>query len=180
MSQQKKKKVNKRDLLDMGRLLGVIAREDPELYQAIKQYAEVNEQPAHQTVINILKQYFLIQRVKMANLDMEQLFTAWEILKELIKYSMWMYTSLGTMFFSEMTRAYGEVIDQKVKAHLENIQQSQPVDEELRRRLLGTLLDIMEPMLKSTLKAVFKAQGQPIPESLKVKVPVNLTIEEKS
>jgi len=175
---KKKRKPAPKEVLDTGRLLGVIAKSDPELYAALKEYAEANEQPTHQIVIQILKQYFLTQKIKLANIDIEQLIIAWDILKQLIQYSIQLYTSLGTAFFNQMTQAYGELINQRVQQALERMKEEKPVNEELKSKLMNMMLNVVEPLMTNMIKSMFKASGQPIPEGLKTKVPVSIKVEE--
>jgi len=179
-SEPKTEKARKRKELgmDMGRLLGVLAREDPELYSAIKEYAEVNNQPVTDTVITIVKKYFLMQRMQQANLSMEQLLVAWDVFKELMKYSIWMYTSLGTMFFSEMTRSFGEIIDQRVQQYIQASAKNTDRYAELKGKLMDMLMAMLEGFIKDVAKMPYKMGGKEVPEELKTKIPV--TIEEAS
>jgi len=157
-------------------MLGILAREDPEFYTALKQYAEANGLELHEATIMLLKKQILYQRIQYTNINIEQLMSAWDILKELIHYSIQLYTSMSGIFFSEMTKAYSELIEAKLK-EVQQIQTPKPV--EVDTRLKQKLLDLIEPMLDGMIQMVFKSMGMQIPESMKVKVPVKVEIEEK-
>jgi hypothetical protein len=167
-----KRKRKKEVGMDVGRMLGILAREDPEFYTALKQYAEANGLELHEATIMLLKKQILYQRIQYTNINIEQLMSAWDILKELIHYSIQLYTSMSGIFFSEMTRAYSELIESKLK-EIQEMKAPQPVDSRLKQKLLN----ILEPMLDSMVEMSFKAMGMKIPDSMKVKVPVKIEVE---
>jgi hypothetical protein len=168
-----KRKRKKEVGMDVGRMLGILAREDPEFYTALKQYAESNGLELHEATIMLLKKQILYQRIQYTNINIEQLMSAWDILKELIHYSIQLYTSMSGIFFSEMTRAYSELIESKLK-EIQETKAPQPV--EVDSRLKQKLLDILEPMLDSMVEMSFRAMGMKIPDNMKVKVPVKIEV----
>ena len=165
--------------MDVGRMLGVLAREDPELYSALKEYSEINNMGMTDTVITVVKKYFLMQKVQQSNLNMEQLLVAWDIFKELMKYSIWMYTSLGTMFFSEMTESFGKVIDQRVQQYVEAMQKNNSKQLEFKERVMNLFMTMLEGLIKDVAKMPYRMANKPIPEELKTKIPVKIEEESK-
>lgn len=171
-----KRRMKKEYGMEMGRILGVMAREDPELYTAIKEYAEKNNMEVTEAVSTLLKKQFLHQKLTYTNVSVDQLLVAWDILKDLIQYSTQLYTSMSTLFFSDMTRAYSELIEQKINEKLENVQTAPPMDSKLREKLMN----IIEPMIDGLISMSMKGMGMNVPEQLKAKVPVKLEVTENS
>jgi len=172
-------KPRKREVLEGGRLLGVLARVDPEVYEAIKAEAEESGVPPHEVLIKIAKNYFLFQRVEQANLSVQQLMLAWDILERMLRFSMWLHASLATTFFSEMTEAYGKLIDERVKQHLKTIEETAGKEKgsEVAKRLMDVLVPVLEGFLQEMMRSVLKVGGVKVPG---LKVPVNLEVAGES
>jgi cation diffusion facilitator CzcD-associated flavoprotein CzcO len=178
MSEEEKprRKPVKQEVLESGRILGAIARIDPELYEAIEKLAEETGEPPINVTVNLLKKYMVIQKVNMAGLNVEQLMTAFDIFDRIARNVTTMYVGLGSFFFDKMTMAMSELVEKKVE---EKMKEKKPIDERFKDRLLGMLENMLEPMITDTLRMSYRAAGMPIPESLKVKVPVKITIKEE-
>jgi len=173
-----KKKKRQQQLLEHGRLLGTIAKIDKDLYEIIKQEAEKNGDNPHQIIVANLKKYYMLQRAQEMNLTVDQLLLAWDILERMLKFSMWLHMSLATQFFSELTSAYGRLIDERVKQYQTMLeqQQKQEKSKDIMGRMLDMILPLLEGQLKQWMASYLKATGQPIPQNLKLNIPVNLRI----
>ena len=178
MSENQEERKKKKEMgMDIGRMLGVLAREDPELYTALKEYAEKNNMEMHDAVTTLLKKQFLHQKLTYSNINVEQLLVAWDILKDLIVYSTNLYTSLSTLFFSDMTKAYSELIEQKIQEKMEKQAQTpspQPLDSKLREKLLK----MIDPLIDMMMGMAMGTAGLKVPDSMKVKIPVTYEVEE--
>lgn len=174
MADKQDKKVEKEKGMDIGRLLGVIAREDPELYGALKEYAEREGVKITEATINIIKKYFLYQKIEASNLSMEQVMTAWELFREMARDVIQMYTSMGAMFFSEMTEAWSKLIQEQVEKRLEMLKSEADPSYEIRKKMLDAFLNIVEPLMKSFMASALRAAGVQVPDELKLKVPVTI------
>lgn len=179
MSEKKRAKEEKEKGMDIGRLLGVIAREDPELYNALKEYAEREGVKLSDATINIIKKYFLYQKVEQANLNLEQVMLAWEIFRDIAKDVVQMYTQLGSLFFSEMTEAWSSLIQEQVERRLEAMKVEDDVDRELKKRLVNMMVNFAESMAKTMMKTMYKSYGIQVPEELKTKIPIEIVREDK-
>jgi len=177
MEEEKRKKKTREEALEGGRLLGVIARQDPELYATISEIAQLEGTSPMDVTVTFLKKYILSKKVTESNLNMEQILTAFEIFKEMAREIIRMYTTMSTLFFSEMTTAYAELINQRVEERLKYMQQSKPVDEQFKNRMMNMMLSVLEPMMMHTIRQAFKASGAPIPETLKANIPVEIKIK---
>jgi hypothetical protein len=183
---EKKKKKSQVDGLELGRLMGVIARVDPELYEAISKIAEETNDTPTNVVVKSLKNYFLIQKVEASNMNVGQLLIAFDVFTRIAEMITRIYTSLGALFFSEMTNAIGSIIDKRVQERLEAfgsqggvVVQGERKPSELEVRLKNRMFDILEAVVEEVLKQVFKISGLKIPEQLKAKIPVEIHIEEE-
>ena len=180
-AEKKEKKRRQVDALEFGRIMGVIARSDPELYEAISKIAEETNDTPTNVVIKSLKNYFLIQKIEATNMNVGQLLIAFDVFTRIAETITRIYTSLGALFFSEMTNAIGAIIDKRVQERLELVSNNKGGERpsELELRLKSKLADIVEGVVEEMLRYVLKLGGLKVPESLKVKVPVELHIEEE-
>ena len=180
-AEKKEKKRRQVDALEFGRIMGVIARSDPELYEAISKIAEETNDTPTNVVIKSLKNYFLIQKIEATNMNVGQLLIAFDVFTRIAETITRIYTSLGALFFSEMTNAIGAIIDKRVQERLELVSNNKGGERpsELELRLKSKLADIVEGVVEEMLRSVLKIGGLKVPESLKVKVPVELHIEEE-
>jgi hypothetical protein len=170
---EKKKGMKNPYSLPVVQAMGTMSRSDPELWEAFQEYVEKEGIKPTEGLITIVKKYFLMQKVQVSQISMEQLLVAWDILKEMMKYSTYIYTSLATLFFSELTGAMGTLIDEKVKERLE-LMKPKSMDDRLRERML----QLFEPMLEAIMGYAFKISKLPVPESLKPKIPVQVKVKE--
>ena len=182
-NEEKPKKKQKTDSLEVGRLLGVIARVDPELYEAISRLAEETNDTPTNVIVKSLKNYFLIQKVEASNMSVSQLLMAFDVFARIAETITKIYTSLGALFFSEMTTSIGEIIERRVKERLEALGVSAPKEEkkpsDIELRLKSKLADVVEAVVEELLRMSFKMSGFKVPEALKVKIPVNVEIVEE-
>jgi phosphopantothenoylcysteine synthetase/decarboxylase len=183
VEEKPKRKQKSSESLEIGRLLGAIARIDPELYEAISKLAEESGDTPTNVVVKSLKNYFLIQKVEATNMNVSQLLLAFDVFSRIAETITKIYTSLGALFFSEMTSSIGEIIEKRVKERLEALSattaqvEKKPSDIELR--LKSKLADVVEGVVEELLRMSFKMSGFKIPEALKVKIPVEVHIEEE-
>jgi len=175
---RKRRKASREEVLEAGRLLGVIARVDPEIYEYLEEISERTGESPINIIVNMVKKYLIIQKVERSNINIDQLMVAFDLFRDLVREAMSMYMSLATAFFNEMTVTLGQIVESKVQERLKEIEALQKPDEAVRKRLMNTFLNILEPMMYEILKTTFKASGVKVPESLKLKVPVEVKVTE--
>jgi len=178
---RQRRKVTREEALEGGRILGAIAKSDPELYQAISSLAEeMNETPIN-VIVKSLKNYFLIQKTELTQMNVSQLLLAFDVFTRIAEAVTRIYTNLAMLFFSEMTGSIGEIIEKRVEERLKLMTPQGEVKKpsEIDVRLKSKLADILEGLVDEILRYAFRLGGLKIPESLKVKVPVELHIEEE-
>jgi len=182
MGEEKGKKPSEKptvkQVLDEGRALAPIARRDPELFEAIREFAENEGINTVEATTLLLKRHLLLQKVETSNLNVQQLMVAWDILREMMKMNIWMFTSMGSLFFSEMTQAMGQIIEERVNQKLSSLDIGQEKKSANVDKFKEKLFDIIEPMLDTVMTSMFRASGQPIPDKLKVKIPVDINIKD--
>jgi len=179
--EEKPKKKQKTEGLEIGRLLGVIARIDPELYDAISKIAEESGETPSNVVVKSLKNYFLIQKVEASNMNVGQLLLAFDVFTRIAETITRIYTHLGALLFNEMTSSIGEIVEKRVKERLETLAnvESEKKPSDIDARFKSKLADIVEGLIDEMFRYAFKASGFKTPESLKVKIPVEVHIEEE-
>jgi signal transduction histidine kinase len=174
----RKRRRTKEEVLEGGRLLGVIARVDPELYEFLEETAERTGESPINIMVNMVKKYLVIQKVEKSSMNIDQLMVAFDLFKDLVKEAMSMYMSLATAFFNEMTVTLGQIVESKVQERLKELEVLERPEDAVRKRLITTFLNILEPMLYELMRNVIKATGGKVPESLKLKVPVEVKVSE--
>jgi len=174
MAEEYRVKAKKEEVLEVGRLLGAIAKVDPDVYEVIKSMAEQEGEKPITVLANIVKKYLLIQKVQQSSMTMEQLLAAIEIFRQIASMVTETYLSIAKMFFSEMTATIGEIIEQKVNERLEGRSEK---GEKIRGRLIDIMLNMVEAIMTETMKVAYRSSGQQIPESLKLKIPVEVKVK---
>jgi hypothetical protein len=177
---KKRRKATKEEVLESGRLLGVIARVDPELYEFLEETAERTGESPINIMVNMVKKYLVIQKVEKSSMNIDQLMVAFDLFRDLVKEAMSMYMSLATAFFNEMTITLGQIVESKVQERLKELEVLERPDEAVRKRLMNTFLNVLEPMIYELVRNMIKAGGGKVPDSLKLKVPVEVKVTEGS
>jgi len=172
--ERQRRKPTRKEVLEGGRLLGVIARSDPELYAAITEMAEEAGESPFNVTITMLRKYMMIQKVQYSNINMEQLMVAFDIFSSIAKEVIKMYTTLAAVFFSELTSSMARMVDERIKER----EAARPVEDKLKDKLVSMVVNILEPMIMDIVRSSYRAAGSQLPESLKVKVPVTITVKE--
>jgi len=170
-----RRKPTRKEVLEGGRLLGVIARSDPELYTAITEMAEEAGESPFNVTITMLKKYMMIQKVQYSNINMEQLMVAFDIFSSIAKEVIKMYTTLATIFFSDLTSSMAKMVDERIK---EREAAAKPIEDKLKDKLINMVVNMVEPMIMEAVRSSYRATGRQLPEPLKVKVPVTITVKE--
>jgi len=152
----------RKEVLDGGRLLGVIARTDPEVFAAIKEISEREGENPIQVTVNLIKRYLLVQKIEQSKLSLDQLLTAFELFKDIARESIRMYVDLAGLVFSDLTSSFGEIVEKKA----EKLAKSSSVDSEIKRAMISKILQAYEPMtqmmtvmMSNMMANMMKAQG---------------------
>ena len=173
----------KDDILDGGRLLGVISRTDPEIYAVIKEIAERENANPIEVMINIIKKYFIVQKIEQSKLNLDQILVAFELFKDIARESIKMYVDLAGLVFSDLTTSFGQIIEKKA----EQLSRVDPAEREFKKMLYTKILQAYEPMMQmlsvmmsSVMFNMLKMQGinvnVPVQQNKK-DIPVNINIE---
>lgn len=174
----------KREVLDGGRLLGVIARTDPEVFTAIKEISEREGENPINVTVNLIKRYLLVQKIEQSKLSLDQILAAFELFKDIARESIRMYIDLAGLVFSDVTMSFGEIVEKKAR----QLSKTEGVDAEIKRAMIGKILQAYEPimqmmtaMMLGMMSNMMKMQGVNIntasPQHSKKDIPVNINIE---
>ena len=185
--EKRERRSTQKDVLDGGRLLGVISRADPEVFAVIKEIAEREGENPINVMINIVKMYMMVQKIEQSKLSLDQILAAFELFKDIARESIKMYIDLAGLVFSDLTTSFGEIIEKKAE-QLSRAGSSE--DRQIKRMMYQKILEAYEPMLQmmstmmsSMMANMFKMQGINInmPQSVqssrdKKEIPVNINI----
>jgi hypothetical protein len=139
-----RRKPSQKEVLDGGRILGVISRTDPDVYAVIKELSEKEGENPIQVMVNIIKKYMMVQKIEQSKLSLEQILAAFELFKDIARESIKMYVDLAGLVFSDLTTSFGQIIEKKA----EQLSRADSSDRELRRMMTQKLLQVYEPMLQ--------------------------------
>jgi oligoendopeptidase F len=160
--EMERRKPSQKEVLDGGRILGVISRTDPEVYAVIKEISEREGENPVQVMINIIKRYMMVQKIEQSKLSLEQILAAFELFKDIARESIKMYVDLAGLVFSDLTTSFGQIIEKKA----EQLSRSDSTDREIRRMMTQKLLQAYEPilqmmsvMMSNMMANMFKMQG---------------------
>jgi hypothetical protein len=183
--EKRERKAAQKEVLEGGRLLGVISRTDPEVYMVIKEIAEREGENPINVMVNIVKKYMMIQKVEQSKLSLEQILAAFELFKDIARESIKMYVDLAGLVFSDLTTSFGQIIEKKA----EQLAKTDNGDRELRRMMTQKLLQAYEPilqmmsaMMSNMMANMLKMQGinvnmpQTTSDKGKKDIPVNINI----
>jgi hypothetical protein len=134
----------RKEVLDGGRLLGVISRTDPEVYDVIRTLSEENGENPINVMVNIIKKYLMVQKIEQSKLSLEQILAAFELFKDIARESIRMYIDLAGLVFSDVSTAFGEIIEKKAQ-QLSKTENS--VDREIKRRIYEEIFKAYQPMM---------------------------------
>jgi|YelNatPaOPRAMG01_1025707.scaffolds.fasta_scaffold78078_2 hypothetical protein len=139
-----RRKPSQKEVLDGGRILGVISRTDPEVYTVIKELSEKEGENPIQVMVNIIKKYMMVQKIEQSKLSLEQILAAFELFKDIARESIKMYVDLAGLVFSDLTTSFGQIIEKKA----EQLSRADSGDREMRRMMTQKLLQVYEPVLQ--------------------------------
>ena len=142
--EMERRKPSQKEVLDGGRILGVISRTDPEVYSVIKEISEREGENPVQVMVNIIKKYMMVQKIEQSKLSLEQILAAFELFKDIARESIKMYVDLAGLVFSDLTTSFGQIIEKKA----EQLSRSDSTDREIRRMMTQKLLQAYEPILQ--------------------------------
>ena len=184
--EMEKRKPSQKDVLDGGRILGVISRTDPEVYAVIKELSEREGENPVQVMVNIIKKYMMVQKIEQSKLSLEQILAAFELFKDIARESIKMYVDLAGLVFSDLTTSFGQIIEKKA----EQLSRTDSTDREMRKMMMQKLLQAYEPilqmmsaMMSNMMANMLKMQGINVnmpqvqtPDKGKKDIPVNINI----
>jgi len=149
---------------EIGRILGVLAREDPELYTALKEYAEREGIGLTEAALRLLKKQFLMERVAMEGINVNQLLTAWDILRQMLEFAAHMYSTTLNIFLSESHVAIKQAVEERAK---ETKAKPSPLPPTVVNELIMPLFSWA--IAKALEPLGFKMPQKKVPVSLEVK-----------
>jgi hypothetical protein len=175
--EEKRKRVEDEDEgLSAGRILGLIARRNPELYKRIKKISETTGQKSHELIEEALE--LLADYYEFSDINQRSLLMAMRFIER-----------MGTWLFTSMNQ-YLRILA-SIQAETEETAPAQPTavkpSSEIREKVLTALLPVLTNLittLTTTIMSISRPQStalsqpQSITPSTKINVPI--VVEKKS
>lgn len=185
--EKKKRKRRMPKSFSIGRQLAWLKRSKPELVEDLVDYAKASGKKPTQVIEEALNHYIYRRHIIQSQLSVEELYEAWQILKEMQAHSVSIFLEWAKIMFSEEYRSMIELSRELAPPPAPSEKSVAPPPKEVkdfRERFLSKMWDYMEPLLDMLLEQMtanlFKVTGMKKPPQLqKAKIPVNLTIEEE-
>jgi len=183
--EEKKKKRRRIPKSSLGRSLAWLSRANPDLVQELNDYAKATGKKPTQVIQEALNHYIYQRHIIRSELSVEELYEAWQILKEMQAHSVKIFLEWAKIMFSEEYRSMIELSRQLAPPPPEKPAAPPPKEvKDIQERFLSKMWNYLEPLLDmlfdQMIAQLFKATGAKKPPQLKgAKIPVNLTIEEE-
>ena len=183
--EEKKKKRRRIPKSSLGRSLAWLSRANPDLVQELNDYAKATGKKPTQVIQEALNHYIYQRHIIRSELSVEELYEAWQILKEMQAHSVKIFLDWAKLMFSEEYRSMIELSRELAPPPPEKPAAPPPKEvKDIQERFLSKMWNYLEPLLDMLFDQMtdqlFKATGMKKPPQLKnAKIPVNLTIEEE-
>ena len=183
---EKKRKRRRIPKAGLGRSLAWLSRSNPDLVQELNDYAKATGKKPTQVIQEALNHYIYQRHIIRSELTVEELYEAWQILKEMQAHSVQIFLEWAKIMFSEEYRSMIEL--SRELAPKPEVKQAPPPPpkevKDIEQRFLTKMWDYLEPLLDMLfdqfINQMFKATGMKKPPALKnANIPVNLVIEEE-
>ena len=182
---EKKKKRRRIPKSNLGRSLAWLSRANPDLVQELNDYAKATGKKPTQIIQEALNHYIYQRHIIRSELTVEELYEAWQILKEMQAHSVKIFLEWAKLMFSEEYRSMIELSRELAPPAPQKAPSPPPKEvKDIEQRFLSKMWNYLDPMLDmmfdQLVDVLTKAWGMKKPPSLKgSKVPVNITIEEE-
>jgi len=153
----KRKKVDE-ESFSAGRLLGVVARRDPELYERLKIYAEQQGMKPTDIVYDALQLYD--EFLTLSAVDAKGLVAALKLLDHLFKRLMQMMLTLNQYFTSEFFTQQIEIMHNLRQQQVQQQQQAEKSKrQELKEQLVMNIMNMVFTMLSNVMMNMVRMQS---------------------
>ena len=153
----KKKRINE-ESFDAGRLLGIVARRDPELYERLKIYAEQEGIKLSELVYDALS--FYDEYLSLSTVDTKSLLAALKLLDHLFKRLMQMMLTLNQFFTSEFFTQQIEIMHNlKQQQQQQAIEEKRVKKEEIRDQLVMTMVNTVLSLISNMMMSLSRLSG---------------------
>ena len=185
--EKKKRKRRMPKSFSIGRQLAWLKRSKPELVEDLVDYAKASGKKPTQVIEEALNHYIYRRHIIQSQLSVEELYEAWQILKEMQAHSVSIFLEWAKIMFSEEYRSMIELSRELAPPPPQPEKPATPPPKEVKdvqERFLSKMWSYMEPLIDMLLDQItanlLKVTGMKKPPQLqKAKIPVNLTIEEE-
>jgi len=162
----KRKKVDE-ESFSAGRLLGVVARRDPELYERLKIYAEQQGMKPTEIVYDALQLYD--EFLTLSAVDAKSLVAALKLLDHLFKRLMQMMLTLNQFFTSEFFTQQIEIMHNIRQQQMQELAKQQAEEkkskkQELKEQIMMSVMNMFMGLLTNMMTNMFKLQGAQAPQ----------------
>ena len=185
---EKKRKRRRIPKAGLGRSLAWLSRSNPDLVQELNDYAKATGKKPTQVIQEALNHYIYQRHIIRSELTVEELYEAWQILKEMQAHSVTIFLEWAKIMFSEeyksMLELTKEIYERRQQAKATPPPPPPKEVKDIQERFLSKMWDYLEPVLDMTfikiINQLIPAMGMKKPPQLKnANIPVNLVIEEE-
>lgn len=169
MSERKKKK----EVLDTGRTFGSLAHSSPELWSYVEKESMLTGRKKHEIIEEALSRLILEREVIASGLTMEQLLAAWDIKDRIDRMVSEKVVRFGLDFIRGFLNEVGVMINEiqyqrgeQMKKILEE-EKKKDIEYQMKRtqaEIAGQLMNVLMPLIMTSLQSIYKAQGISMPE----------------
>ena len=142
----------------VGRLLGVVARRDPQLYERLKVYAESEGIKLSELVFDALTLYD--EYLTLSTVDVKSLIAALRLLDHLFKRLMQMMLTLNQFFTSEFFTQQIEIMHNlKQQQQQQAIEEKKSKKEEIRDQLVMSMMNVVFSLISNMMMSLSRLSG---------------------
>jgi hypothetical protein len=161
-AKKKNRKVSK-EVYYTGSVVRMLKAWDEDTWRMIEDEARAKGTTVPKIVMEYVKKGYISRQETLSRISVQDMYLVYDMIRELMRDAIHIYTSMSSVFFSEMTRAFGEVIEAKVQERLSRMQQPD------KAKFAEMMEKILTPLLQSMVAQMMAATGLKPP---KVRIPV--------
>jgi len=160
---KRKRGLARKDIVYTGSVVRMLKSWDEETWRMIEEEAKAKGVTIPQLVVEYVKRGFIVRQETLSKMSVQDMYMVYDLIRDLMRDAIQIYTSMAGIFFSEMTRAIGEVVEMKVQERLSKIREPE------KAKLADILEKIITPLLQSMVAQMMSATGLKPP---RVRIPV--------
>jgi len=152
-----------KEVIYTGSVVRMLKSWDESTWRTLEEEAKARGTTVPQIMLEYVKKGYISRQETLSRISVQDLYLVYDMIRELMRDAIQIYTSMASVFFSEMTRAMGEVVESKVQERLSRMREPD------KARLADMLEKLLTPLLQGMVAQLMAATGLKPP---KVRIPV--------